>query len=209
MDPAQADLPGAIYHSRLARPIQYIPGNMHWVLWWCHDMKRLCVLLALCEGNPLVTNGYSSQKASKVELWCNISVVSLSKLLNKQSRFWWIEPPRHSYDNEVTVMPTDITEADQADIYSRSHRKLTWFCCALLLWLYYQLPVIHVINLPIFLRVASLALAQSWDIRLWLTFLIPVLPSPWLYYMQYCIILGWVTRTFKCILQFASEHFSI
>ena len=47
-------------------------------------MKTLTLLLALCEGNPLVTSGFPSQKASNVELDISF-VMNLNKLLNKQS----------------------------------------------------------------------------------------------------------------------------
>ena len=35
--------------------------------WWRYDMKSLSALLALCEGNPPVTGGFPSQRASCVE----------------------------------------------------------------------------------------------------------------------------------------------
>ena len=35
--------------------------------WWCDDMEVLSTLLALCEGNPLVTSGFPSQRASNAE----------------------------------------------------------------------------------------------------------------------------------------------
>ena len=38
--------------------------------WWCHDMEMLSVLLALCEGNPPVIDGFPSQKADNMLLWC-------------------------------------------------------------------------------------------------------------------------------------------
>ena len=38
--------------------------------WWLHYMETFSVLLALYEGNPLVTSGFPSQRASNVELWC-------------------------------------------------------------------------------------------------------------------------------------------
>ena len=31
---------------------------------------NISMFLALCEGNPLVTSGFPSQKASNMELWC-------------------------------------------------------------------------------------------------------------------------------------------
>ena len=37
--------------------------------WWWHGMERLSTLLALCEGNPPVTGGFPSQRASNADLW--------------------------------------------------------------------------------------------------------------------------------------------
>ena len=37
--------------------------------WWGHDIETLSALLALCVGNPPVTGGFPSQRASNVELW--------------------------------------------------------------------------------------------------------------------------------------------
>ena len=32
------------------------------ISWWCHQMETYFVLLTLCEGNPLVTGGFPSQR---------------------------------------------------------------------------------------------------------------------------------------------------
>ena len=45
-------------------------------------METLLILLALCEGNPLVTSGFPSQKASNLELWC-FPCCYLNMLFNK------------------------------------------------------------------------------------------------------------------------------
>ena len=38
--------------------------------WWYHDMELLSALLALCEGNPPVTDWFPSQRGSNMEFWC-------------------------------------------------------------------------------------------------------------------------------------------
>ena len=38
--------------------------------WWRHRMEIFSALLALCEGNPPVTGGFSLTKANDAELWC-------------------------------------------------------------------------------------------------------------------------------------------
>ena len=41
----------------------------------CHDMETISVLLALCEGIPLVTDGFSSQRASNASfVWFGFSL---------------------------------------------------------------------------------------------------------------------------------------
>ena len=46
-------------------------------------MAMIFILLALCEGNPPITSGYSSQRDSDAELCDVLFVVSFNKLLNK------------------------------------------------------------------------------------------------------------------------------
>ena len=50
---------------------------------WHGNISTITVTLALCQGNPPVTGGYPSQRASKVELRC-FFVVILDKLLTNQ-----------------------------------------------------------------------------------------------------------------------------
>ena len=57
-------------------------------------------LLALCEGNPLVTGGFPHN--GPVIRSFDVSFVSLNKLLDKQLSSWWFETARRSCD--VTVM---------------------------------------------------------------------------------------------------------
>ena len=39
------------------KPVSSFPNS-----WWRHEMETFSVLLALCEGNPLVTGGFPSPK---------------------------------------------------------------------------------------------------------------------------------------------------
>ena len=45
----------------------------HFKSWWHHIMEMLSTLLALCEGNLLITRGFSSQKACNEDLSCFLS----------------------------------------------------------------------------------------------------------------------------------------
>ena len=50
--------------------------------WWHHDMETLSLLLALCEGNPPVTGGFPSQRASNMSFDVFFDVTQ-NELLNK------------------------------------------------------------------------------------------------------------------------------
>ena len=69
-----------IFHSSLVRITNMLS-------WWHHQMETFSMLLALCEGNPLVTGGFPSKEASDTELWCFLDL-HLNKRLNKQLRHW-------------------------------------------------------------------------------------------------------------------------
>ena len=38
--------------------------------WWCHDIEMFYALLAHCEGNPPITDGFPSQRVISVESGC-------------------------------------------------------------------------------------------------------------------------------------------
>ena len=76
---------------------------MYMLIWWCHQMETFSVLMALCEGNPPVTDGFPSQGP-----WHEALVISLIWV-------WingWANPRdagdlRHCHANyDVTVMNT-------------------------------------------------------------------------------------------------------
>ena len=73
--------------------------------WWRHDMNTLAPLLALCKGmlqSPMDIH----HKGQEMKGFDGPFVVSLNKLVNKQSRHRWIETPWCSYD--VTKMVKSI-----------------------------------------------------------------------------------------------------
>ena len=47
-----------------------LPLLLQYGTFWHHDMETLSKLLALCEGNLPVIDGFPSQRASNTELWC-------------------------------------------------------------------------------------------------------------------------------------------
>ena len=57
---------------------------------WRHQMETFSALLALCEGNPLVTGGFLSQRpvTRSFDVFFDLH---LNKRLSKQSWGWWFE----------------------------------------------------------------------------------------------------------------------
>ena len=85
--------------------------------WWRHQMETLFALLAHCEGNPLVTSGFPSQRpvTRSFDVFFNLH---LDKQLSEQSRRWWFETPSRSLWRQRNVksmcwwpvrLPTMIT----------------------------------------------------------------------------------------------------
>ena len=65
------------------------------VAWWRHQMGSFSALLALCDGNPPVTGGFLSLRAATRSFDVFFDLRH-NKLLNKQSRRWWLETPSRS-----------------------------------------------------------------------------------------------------------------
>ena len=82
--------------------------RLNWELhesWRRHDMKTLAPFLAFCARNPPVAPPH--KKVSNAEHWC-FSVVSLNKLLNKQSSSHWFETPWSSCDFSQQALHSSI-----------------------------------------------------------------------------------------------------
>ena len=63
---------------------------------WRHQMETVSALLAICEGNPPVTGGFLSQRASNTGFDDSFDV-SLNKRLSKQTSRQWKETPGYSF----------------------------------------------------------------------------------------------------------------
>ena len=73
----------------------WLPVRADCHAWWRHQMETFSMLLALCEGKPPVTGGFSSQRP----VTRNFGVLfdpRLNKQLSKQSGHRWFETPSHS-----------------------------------------------------------------------------------------------------------------
>ena len=75
-------------------------SRKHFVTWWRHQIETFSTLLALCEGNPSVNDGFPSH----IPMTWSFDVffdLCLNKRLSKRSRRRWFETPslwlwRHS-----------------------------------------------------------------------------------------------------------------
>ena len=106
--------------------------------WWRHQMETFSALLALCAGNPPVTGGFPLQRPVTRSV-CVFFDLRLYKRLSRQSR-------RRLFETLCTVCTL----------------------CFVLLWLWYSIPVMHMIYLPIFFRVTSLILGNLSPPIIWL-----------------------------------------
>ena len=63
--------------------------------WWRHQMETFSALLALCEGNPPVTDGFPPQRSEtrSIDVFFDLRV---NKWLSKQSRRRWFGTPLRS-----------------------------------------------------------------------------------------------------------------
>ena len=71
---------GPVILIKMCNSLLYKLSRTHWLIlfwakmfvvsWWHHEMEMISPLLALCEGYPIATNGFPSQRANNVELWC-------------------------------------------------------------------------------------------------------------------------------------------
>ena len=70
--------------------------------WWRHQMEIFSMLLALCAGNPPVTDGFPSQRPVKRSF--NVLFdLRLNKRLSKESRRCWFETPSRSLWRQCNV----------------------------------------------------------------------------------------------------------
>ena len=94
---------------------EYASGKKIKKSWWPHDMETLSPLLALCEGNPIVTDVFTSQKDNNLELWG----ISLDKLFKKQLSWWFEMLKWHHYNGN---MSEENTSGNKTEICFNSLR---------------------------------------------------------------------------------------
>ena len=74
-------------------------------VWWRHQTETFSTLLILCEGNPPVTGGVSSQRTVTRSLDVFFDL-RLNKRLSKQPRRWWFETPSRSLWHRIVINAT-------------------------------------------------------------------------------------------------------
>ena len=91
--------------------------------WWRHQMESFSTLLALCEGNPLVTGGFPSQGPvmRSFDVFCDLCI---NKRLSKQSTRRCIEAPSRSLWRHCKVAllcflayPRNTVNSDLANLF--------------------------------------------------------------------------------------------
>ena len=75
--------------------------------WWRHQMESFSVLLTLCEGNPLVTGGFLSQRVVTRSFDVFFDLL-LNKRLSKQSRRQWFETSSRSLWRHSNVTEANL-----------------------------------------------------------------------------------------------------
>ena len=76
--------------------------------WWCHQMDTFSALLALCEGNPPVTGGFTSQRPVTRSFGVFLDL-RLNKWLSKQSGCRWFEAPSGSLWRHFNALMLRVT----------------------------------------------------------------------------------------------------
>ena len=76
--------------------------------WWRHQIDTFSMLLALCEGNPSVTEGFPSQR-SVTRSFDVFFDVRLNKRLKKKSRYRRFETPWRSLWRHCNGNPTNAS----------------------------------------------------------------------------------------------------
>ena len=80
--------------------------NYQWITnittWWRHQIETFFALLAFCEGNPMFTGGFPSQRLV-TQSFDVFFYLRLNKRVSKQPWGWWFETPsrslwRHCYE---------------------------------------------------------------------------------------------------------------
>ena len=97
----------------------------HWS-WWHHQMKTFSTLLALYEGNPLVTCGFPSQRPVMLSFDASVDL-RLNKWLSKQLRSQWFETPSCSLWCHCKTCDHSITDIQWTE--KQHGPALVWWCC--------------------------------------------------------------------------------
>ena len=114
---------GEMNEQRFGNPhprfvVKWILGNKCQWTWWRHQMETFSTLLALCEGNLLVTDGFLSQKPvmHSFDVFFDLH---LNKQLSKQLRCQQFEMPSHSLWHHLLIWNKNYFDT----------RKLISKCC--------------------------------------------------------------------------------
>ena len=95
--------------------------------WWRHQMETFSTLLAFCEGNPPVIDGFPSAVTPSFDVFFNLH---RNKRLSKQSKRRWFDTPSRSlwrHFNDWTKHQKRLSLlALNLDLIT-SHCQINWF----------------------------------------------------------------------------------
>ena len=97
-----------------------------YISWWRHQMEIVSALLAICEGNPLVTGGFPSQRRMTRSLV--FFDLRLNQRLSKQPKRRWFETPSRSLYRHCKA----ISEARREQLGFHTFHTWISFVCKLL-----------------------------------------------------------------------------
>ena len=89
--------------------------------WWRFDMEMLSTLLALCGGNPPVTNGFHSHETSNVELWYFVVFGGFFLLTLSCWTDNWVARDFRYHDTHITSLQLNILQQHRLPNHSLTH----------------------------------------------------------------------------------------
>ena len=119
---------GCIYDEWCAVHIVCVSNS-----WLRHQMNVLSTILALCEGNPPISGGFSSQRPLT---WSfdDFFALRLNKRLSKQSRHRWFETPSRPLWRHCNVIHQFRLRLPFLTAKIRWYEFLFRDCCETVLW---------------------------------------------------------------------------
>ena len=112
--------------------------------WWRHDVETFSATLVVCEGNPLFTGGFPSERARNLFSLKVSFGVSLNKLMNKQPNKWWFWTLGNSCGVNGIKVGIPHTRSGMGVMHIRLYRLSFYLSIAI------KLPICLLTEIPLF-----------------------------------------------------------